>query len=197
MILVSIIGDFYSSVLPIFYNFKDDIKEHIIVYDDAKQDEHIAKNILNGTTSFIVKNDLNIKNTLICIDEDTFLKDIQNFFEVKISKNNPVDLYNESKELRYVLNDQEFKALRKNFWNQFGHNYNTKVIEELVEKDSFHYTPKHIREMLAELKQYDKKFMEIINLLYRYNKKIITYNEHILLVKLINKNLTRWEKNFR
>ena len=39
MTLVSIVGDFYSNVLPIFYHFKDDIKNYIIIYDDYRQDK--------------------------------------------------------------------------------------------------------------------------------------------------------------
>jgi hypothetical protein len=38
MTLISIIGDFHSSILPISYNFKEQMDKHIIVYDDAKCD---------------------------------------------------------------------------------------------------------------------------------------------------------------
>ena len=72
MVLVSIVGDFYSSILPIFYEFKDKITEHIIIYDDFKNDTIAAKKIKKGTYRFIERYKLPIKTTLHKIDEDEF-----------------------------------------------------------------------------------------------------------------------------
>lgn len=70
MTLVSIVGDFYSSVLPVFYEFSDQIKNHIIVYDDDRFDVQKAKKIINGTKRFIEQNDLNIETFTKSINED-------------------------------------------------------------------------------------------------------------------------------
>lgn len=71
MILVSVVGDFYSSVLPVFYEYKDKITKHIIIHDDFKNDLVYARKIINGTTNFINKNILNIKTFSVKIDEDS------------------------------------------------------------------------------------------------------------------------------
>ena len=72
MVLVSIIGDFYSSVLPLFYEYKDKISKHIIIHDDFKNDEINARKIINGTCRFIENNNLNIKSFEIKLDEDSY-----------------------------------------------------------------------------------------------------------------------------
>ncbi|MDF1878145.1 DUF1887 family protein [Sulfurimonas sp. SAG-AH-194-C20] len=81
MILVSIVGDFYSSILPIFYEYKDKITKHIIIYDDFKNDLISAKKIINGTTAFIKKYDLEIKTFSIKLDEDS-LKAIHQVIDI-------------------------------------------------------------------------------------------------------------------
>ena len=72
MILVSVVGDFYSSVLPLFYEFKDKISTHIVIHDDYRSDVIAAKKIINGTLAFTKKYDLNIKSFVIKMDEDSF-----------------------------------------------------------------------------------------------------------------------------
>ena len=48
MTLVSVIGDFFSSVAPVFYEFKDKIDTHIIISDDSKRDDRLAKKFQKG-----------------------------------------------------------------------------------------------------------------------------------------------------
>lgn len=74
MTLVSIVGDFYSNVLPIFYHFKDEIKNYIIIYDDYRHDTLQAKKIIAGTERFIQKYNLPITLHTKQIDEDSYLK---------------------------------------------------------------------------------------------------------------------------
>ena len=71
MILVSVVGDFHSSILPVFYNFKDEISKHVLIYDDAKRDVLNAKGINKGITKFIKKNNLNILELNYKLDEDS------------------------------------------------------------------------------------------------------------------------------
>ena len=72
MTLVSIVGDFFSSVAPIFYEFKDKITHHIIISDDSKRDDRLARKFQRGTEEFIKKYNLNIKTFYYQIDEDSF-----------------------------------------------------------------------------------------------------------------------------
>lgn len=71
MTLVSILGDFSSSVLPIFYEFTKSIEKHIIVYDDYKKDVAYAQKIIKGTQNYINKYQLDIQTYAIKLDEDS------------------------------------------------------------------------------------------------------------------------------
>lgn len=71
MILVSILGDFQSSILPIFYQFRNKITKHIIIYDDFKCDIKEAENSLKGIKRFCDKYSLDIHNISYKIDEDS------------------------------------------------------------------------------------------------------------------------------
>ena len=52
MTLVSILGDFHSSILPISYEFKEQMTKHIIVYDDAGSDVKKSWRIVRGQKAF-------------------------------------------------------------------------------------------------------------------------------------------------
>ncbi len=47
-VLVSIVGDFSSSVLPVFFEYADTISKHIVIYDQSRRDAHTAKNLIRG-----------------------------------------------------------------------------------------------------------------------------------------------------
>nr|WP_321265930.1 DUF1887 family CARF protein [uncultured Sulfurimonas sp.] len=71
MVLVSIVGDFDSSVLPIVYEFKDDISKHILIYDDFKYDVIKAQNIKKGLSRFKKKYNYDFELKEYKIDEDS------------------------------------------------------------------------------------------------------------------------------
>jgi len=73
MVLVSILGDFHSSIIPISYEFRDKITHHIIVYDDAKSDIKEASRIIQGQEN-LKQLDPNVKFEIkpIIIDEDDY-----------------------------------------------------------------------------------------------------------------------------
>lgn len=72
MTLVSIVGDFHSNILPLFYHFKDEIQDHVIIYDDFRHDTLQANKIITGTKNFIEKNGLPIVTHPKQIDEDSY-----------------------------------------------------------------------------------------------------------------------------
>jgi len=72
MVLVSVFGDFHSSILPVYVNLKDKISKHIIIYDDLKSDVKEARNIIKGLKAFNNKYKLKIKTFSHCIDEDSY-----------------------------------------------------------------------------------------------------------------------------
>lgn len=88
MTLVSVIGDFHSSVLPVYYFYRHKISNHIVIYDDFKYDSHEAKNIIKGTKKFNKKHNLDIKTFAHCIDEDNFdaIQKVVQFIQEKFNK---------------------------------------------------------------------------------------------------------------
>ncbi|WP_025270210.1 Card1-like endonuclease domain-containing protein [Hippea sp. KM1] len=72
MILVSVIGDYFSSVAPIFYQLKDEIKTHIIISDKSERSKKKAHKFKKGVDGFCDKYNLDIRNTLYTIDEHSF-----------------------------------------------------------------------------------------------------------------------------
>ena len=93
MILVSVVGDFHSSILPVFYNFHTQITKHILVYDDAKEDVRNSQNIKNGIENFIKKKSLSIEQLDYQLDEDS-LDSLKKCADFLLSQtNNPKELY--------------------------------------------------------------------------------------------------------
>lgn len=72
MILVSVIGDYFSSVAPIFYQLKDEINTHIIISDKSERSNKKAHKFKKGVDSFCNKYNFNIRNILYTINEHSF-----------------------------------------------------------------------------------------------------------------------------
>ena len=81
MILISILGDFHSSIFPLYYEFKDKITKHIVVHDAAFRERNSYKKILKSFKKFNKKNSLNIQTEEFSIDEDS-LKSIQELIKL-------------------------------------------------------------------------------------------------------------------
>lgn len=93
MILVSILGDFHSSVLPISYAFKDMIDKHVIIYDDAKKDVAKSKSIVAGQKAFLAKNKANYELITMQIDEDNYDSICERFERIKKMTADPNEIY--------------------------------------------------------------------------------------------------------
>ena len=155
MILVSIIGDFYSSILPVFYEHKDKLTKHIIIYDDFKNDLISAKKIIHGTTAFLKKEDLDVTTHAIKIDEDsldaiakviTMLKNYTDKYEdfyINITDglaNIGVLLSNEflpkgAKILTYDRYDNEYNILTNSTMKTYKMKTSVPIKEHLMLKD--------------------------------------------------------------
>lgn len=73
MILISILGKFDSSVFPILYEFKNDIKKHIIIHDDSKFETRKSNKFLKTQKLFKKNYDLNYETLSLKIDEDSYV----------------------------------------------------------------------------------------------------------------------------
>ena len=71
MILVSLMGDFDSSILPIFYEFKEQISHHILIHDDGKHDIDKTNRIIQSQHIFKKLYNYSYGITSLKIDEDS------------------------------------------------------------------------------------------------------------------------------
>ena len=70
MVLISILGDFDSSIFPIFFEYKDKITHHIILHDDSNHDKKHIKKLKKAQKDF----------------RDTFEKEGEPYLNYKISQ---------------------------------------------------------------------------------------------------------------
>ena len=129
MVLVSIVGDFHSSVLPIFYEFKEKITKHILVYDDFKNDVQRAKEIKKGIETFKKQHSYAFETLHYKLDEDS-LESLQKCAIYLLSHSlNPKNLYINTTDglstLSSVLN-QELLEKGVNFlaYDMYDNEYN-------------------------------------------------------------------------
>ena len=93
MLLVSIVGDFHSSIFPIYNEFKDKINYHIVVHDDAFRERKKHKSILYSLQKFNEKHHLKISTEVFTIDEDS-LQSIKTLIQqIEKTAPNPNNIY--------------------------------------------------------------------------------------------------------
>ena len=97
MILVSILGDFHSSFLPMFFEFKDKIEKHIIVHDDSKYDVTQLKKVIKGQIDFLNGYGkftlINYEIVPLSIDEDSYDAIFKCYEMIIKYSENPKDIY--------------------------------------------------------------------------------------------------------
>ncbi len=71
MLLVSIVGDFHSSIFPLYNELKEKIHHHIVVDDDAFNERRKHKQIVKSLQNFNEKYNLDITTETFTIDEDS------------------------------------------------------------------------------------------------------------------------------
>lgn len=71
MILVSIVGDFHSSIFPLYNELKENLHYHIVVDDDAFSKRRKHRQIIDSLQRFNEKHALRIPTEAFIIDEDS------------------------------------------------------------------------------------------------------------------------------
>lgn len=71
MLLVSIAGDFHSSIFPLYNDFKDKIHYHLVVDDDAFNKKRKLRKIVDSLKEFNTKHNLKFITQEFKIDEDS------------------------------------------------------------------------------------------------------------------------------
>ncbi|RLA78791.1 MAG: hypothetical protein DRG78_14315 [Epsilonproteobacteria bacterium] len=91
--LVSILGDFHSSIFPIFFEFKDSIDTHIVVHDDAFSEQSKSNKVITSLKQFSYKNSLDINTQDYKIDEDSLASILKLIEHIKSTANSLEDIY--------------------------------------------------------------------------------------------------------
>lgn len=93
MILISILGDIHSSIFPIFFEFKDQITKHILVYDPKKYDEAKASKIIDGLKAFsVVYPDRECELSVLQVDSNSYDDIVKHYVDI-IKLTSPTDIY--------------------------------------------------------------------------------------------------------
>ena len=94
MILISLLGKYDSSIFPILFEFKAQIKIHIIIHDDSRYETKKVKKIIDSQEKFKDFFSLDYKSYSIKIDEDSYV-DIINCYEqiCKLTNNDFSKIY--------------------------------------------------------------------------------------------------------
>jgi len=97
MTLISILGDFHSSILPIMYELKKEITKHVIVYDNAHDDIQKLKNIQRGQEAYLKTlakdSELHFDISPMQIDEDSYESIIRCFDRILAMESDPGEIY--------------------------------------------------------------------------------------------------------
>ncbi|PWE20001.1 hypothetical protein DF188_08795 [Aliarcobacter skirrowii] len=94
MTLISLYGIHDSSIYPILVEFKDRIKNHIIIHDDSKYERNMIKKVLASQDKFKEFYNLDFKTVSIQIDEDSYESILYCYEEIlKISNNDYSNIY--------------------------------------------------------------------------------------------------------
>ena len=137
MILVSILGDFHSSILPIFYDYKDKIDKHLLVYDDAKKDVQNAQSVNKGIRKFIKNRGSSVLGLNYKLDEDS-IEALNRCAEYILTlTDNPKDIFINTTDgystLTTILNNKLFnKGVNFIAYDMFDNQYNILSLNALI-----------------------------------------------------------------
>jgi hypothetical protein len=70
MILISVVGDFHSDIHPIFYEHKDSISGHVLLYDKNVEGSFHLELTKGGLREYITALKLGIQTKEVCVEED-------------------------------------------------------------------------------------------------------------------------------
>jgi len=95
--LVSILGDFHSSILPITYEFKEEMDRHVIVYDDDSEEIAKIKRLIAGQSAYLESFDadsqVHFAVSTMQIDEDSYKSISKCFDRILALEEKPEDIY--------------------------------------------------------------------------------------------------------
>jgi len=177
MTLVSIVGDFHSSILPIIYEHKDRLTQHILLYKGLSRDTKMAQQLSAGINSFKDKYSYTFTNKEYLLKDDT-LEDLYTCAQDLVAQaKDPQELYinitdglaNITTVLTYMLFGQGVRFLSYDMYENTQTLMDTKRYEKsfLQEKMSIvdHFLLKGFEMEQSAIKEFAKENKELITLL--------------------------------
>ncbi|MDY0121207.1 MAG: DUF1887 family CARF protein [Sulfurimonas sp.] len=204
MTLVSIVGDFHSSILPLFYEYKDEMTQHILLYDSFSRDVRLAQQVSSGIEEFCQKYKCTFKTREYILHDDT-LESLAQCAKTLLSYvEDPKDLYINITDgfasVTTVLNHILFKE-KVNFfsYDMFNNaytliNYNTFDKKPLQKKMSIqdHFMLKGFGVETSDIKKFAQEHEKLITLLIeKYHRP---YNQFLGVDPKSAKNIAELPK---
>lgn len=193
MLLVSIVGDFHSSIFPIYNEFKDKIQHHLVVDDDAFNERHKHRKIVASLKKFNAKYNLKFITQEFKIDEDSLqsIEDLIDYIQnleldpQKIYINITDGLANIGIALAAKLLPQGVKFIS---YDMYENSYNITTqesIENYKVKESLSIEDHFLLKGLEITQKGDKEFAE------KYCREILElFNNYSKEMELLNKDIT-------
>jgi hypothetical protein len=190
MTLVSILGDFHSSILPISFEFKERITKHIIVYDDARHDVKKSWRILRGQKVFMESLSSNSKNkyeiVTMQIDEDNYESISECFERILTMVSSPEKIYLNTTDglssIAIVLSSKFLDAGAKIIsYDRYANTYNLHTANGMEK-----HTVKHNMDIASHLLLKGYRLLEVTD------KHLLQQRKDVIME--LTKDLTRFKE---
>ena len=203
MLLVSILGDFHSSIFPIFYEFKERITTHLIVHDRAFKERRSSQKIINSLNSFSSSHALSIQTLEYSVDEDSFESILELIESIKSLESNLENIYINTTDglsnIGVILGSKLLSdGLNVLSYDMYENSYNITAKNSIVTKKlnskmsiKDHFLLKGFTVETVEEKSFAHKYAkQIKNLFENY------YDEFVLLKKDITHSMVSSNKKY-
>ena len=193
MLLVSIVGDFHSSIFPLYNEFKDKIQHHLVVDDDAFSERRKHRKIVASLKKFNAKHNLKFITQEFKIDEDSLqsIEELTSYIQKleqdpkKIYINITDGLANIGIALAARLLPKGVKFLS---YDMYENSYNITTQESIENhkiKESLSIEDHFLLKGLQITQKGDKEFA------HKYRRQILElFNNYAKEMELLNKDIT-------
>ena len=196
MTLVSILGDFHSSILPISFEFKKKISKHIIVYDDAGHDVKKSWRMLRGQKDFIKSLPSRSKEkydiVTMQIDEDNYESIHECFERILIMVSRPEEVYLNATDglssIAVVLSSKLLSAGAKVIaYDRYANTYNLHTANSMQK-----YTIKYNMDIASHLMLKGYKLLSVSDksvlndrkkTIFKLVENLVRYKEYTTLIQ--------------
>lgn len=209
MVLISLLGDDLSLLIPVIHEYKNQIVHHIIIHDDAMDDIRRAIQLKKGLERFCKANNHTWQTSSYRLDEDSKNDIVQLYFKIKEKHNGKIVLHSSEgfASLAFILsslvvedggevitfdpNDNEINHLTKTTLTKTKirsnldiENYVTMLnfkIMDIQRSKNMVFRKNHVHSLFSDY----NRFLNLRNALVS-KKKNFDYKSHIDLLNILH-----------